>query len=94
MNDSPHRASAFETVKHYFNTAADQLKLDPSARKLLMLPKREITVEVPVELDDGTLETYVGFRVQHNNARGPMNCLLYTSPSPRDATLSRMPSSA
>ena len=72
MNDSPHRASAFETVKHYFNTAADQLKLDPSARKLLMLPKREITVEVPVELDDGTLETYVGFRVQHNNARGPM----------------------
>lgn len=72
MNDSPHRASAFETVKHYFNTAADQLKLDPSARKLLLLPKREITVEVPVELDDGTLETYVGFRVQHNNARGPM----------------------
>ncbi len=72
MNKPSHGASEFETVKHYFNTAADQLKLEPSARKLLMLPKREITVEVPVELDDGTLETFVGFRVQHNNARGPM----------------------
>ena len=72
MNKPSHGASAFETVKHYFNTAADQLKLEESARKLLMLPKREITVEVPVELDDGTLETFVGFRVQHNNARGPM----------------------
>lgn len=72
MNHSPQRKSAFETVKHYFNLAADQLELEPSARKMLMLPKREVTVEVPVELDNGQLETFVGFRVQHNNARGPM----------------------
>ncbi len=72
MNRPPHRPSAFDTVKHYFNLAADHLDLAPSARKLLMLPKREITVEVPVELEDGRLETFVGFRVQHNDARGPM----------------------
>ena len=63
--------NAFETVQHYFNRAADQLELDSSWRKLMMMPSREITVEVPVEMDDGQLETFVGFRVQHNSARGP-----------------------
>lgn len=64
--------NAFETVQHYFNTAADELEMSPAVRKMLMMPKREITVEVPVELDDGSIETFVGYRVQHNNARGPM----------------------
>ena len=64
--------NAFETVKHYFDRAADQLDLDPAWRTLMLMPSREITVEVPVEMDDGRLETFVGFRVQHNNARGPM----------------------
>ena len=72
MNPQPQHANAFETVKRYFHTAADHLELEASARKLLLMPKREITVEVPVELDDGRLETFLGFRVQHNNARGPM----------------------
>ena len=67
----PHM-NAFETVLHYFTRAADQLKLDESTRRLLVMAKREITVEVPVEMDDGRLETLVGYRVQHNNARGPM----------------------
>ncbi len=67
-----HHMNAFETVQHYFNRAADQLDLDPSWRTLMMMPSREITVEVPVEMDDGRLETLVGFRVQHNSARGPM----------------------
>ena len=61
-----------ETVQLYFDRAADQLGLDPSMRRLLMTAKREVTVEVPVELDDGTIETYLGYRVQHNNSRGPM----------------------
>ena len=64
--------NAFETVQHYFNRAADQLELESSWRKLMLMPSREITVEVPVEMDDGRLETFVGFRVQHNSARGPM----------------------
>jgi len=75
MNDHTprkHHMNAFETVQHYFNRAADQLELESSWRKLMLMPSREITVEVPVEMDDGRLETLVGFRVQHNNARGPM----------------------
>lgn len=64
--------NAHETVLHYFNRAADVLKIDEGKRRLLTMPKREITVEVPVEMDDGRLETLVGYRVQHNNARGPM----------------------
>ncbi|MDB4381068.1 glutamate dehydrogenase [Mariniblastus sp.] len=64
--------NAYETVLHYFDRAADALDLQESTRRLLKMPKREITVEVPVEMDDGRLETLVGYRVQHNNARGPM----------------------
>ncbi|MEZ6096405.1 MAG: Glu/Leu/Phe/Val dehydrogenase dimerization domain-containing protein [Pirellulaceae bacterium] len=61
-----------ECVQLYFDRAADHLGLDESIRRLLKMPKREVTVEVPVEMDDGRLETLVGYRVQHNNARGPM----------------------
>ncbi len=64
--------TASEAVAWYFDRAADQLELDPSKREMLKMPKREMTVEVPVEMDDGSLQTLVGFRVQHNNARGPM----------------------
>jgi len=63
---------AFEAVQKYFDKAADQLELSESMRKLLVTCKREVQVEVPVEMDDGRLETLIGFRVQHNNARGPM----------------------
>ncbi len=64
--------NANETVHHYFDRAADVLELEESTRRLLKMAKREITVEVPVEMDDGRIETLVGYRVQHNNARGPM----------------------
>lgn len=63
--------NAFETVQHYFDRAADQLEIDASTRRRLKMPKRELTVSIPVEMDDGRLETFVGYRVQHNNARGP-----------------------
>ncbi len=61
-----------ETVQLYFDRAADKIELDSSMRRLLLTAKREVTVEVPVEMDDGRIETYLGYRVQHNNARGPM----------------------
>jgi glutamate dehydrogenase (NAD(P)+) len=62
---------AFEATLQFFNAAADHLDLDPSLRELLLTPKREVQVQVPVELDDGTLKTLIGYRVQHDNARGP-----------------------
>lgn len=61
-----------EAVQLYFDRAADKLELDESIRKRLKLARRELTVQVPVEMDDGRMETLIGYRVQHNNARGPM----------------------
>lgn len=61
-----------EAVQLYFDRAADKLGLDESIRKRLKLARREMTVQVAVEMDDGRQETLVGYRVQHNNARGPM----------------------
>ena len=67
-----HTVKPNEAVQLYFDRAADQMELDPSMRRLLQTAKREVTVEVPVEMDDGRIETLMGYRVQHNNARGPM----------------------
>ena len=62
---------AFEASTKYFNDAADILELDESWRTLLLTPKREVQVQVPVEMDDGSLRTFIGYRVQHDNTRGP-----------------------
>ncbi len=64
--------NSFEAALHYFNRAADQLDLKESMRRLLAIPKREVQVEVPIELDNGELATFIGYRVQHDNSRGPM----------------------
>ncbi len=54
-----------------FNNAAEKLGLDDGMRKVLKTPTREITVAIPVMLDDGRLEVFTGYRVQHSIARGP-----------------------
>jgi glutamate dehydrogenase (NAD(P)+) len=54
-----------------FDHAADQLDLDPGLRKVLRVPKRELTVNFPVTMDDGHVEVFTGYRVQHNLSRGP-----------------------
>lgn len=61
-----------EAVQLFFDRAADHLDLSDSHRRLLKTPKREVTVEVPVEMDNGDLDVLIGYRVQHNNSRGPM----------------------
>lgn len=63
---------AFEAVEHYFNRAAKELQLTSNMSKLLMTPKREVQVQIPIEMDSGELQTFIGYRVQHDNARGPM----------------------
>jgi len=63
---------SFEAVKYYFNRAADQLELTENMRTLLLTPKREVQVQIAVEMDNGELQTLIGYRVQHDNARGPM----------------------
>ena len=54
-----------------FDEAARLLRLDDGLCKVLRTPAREITVNIPVQLDDGRLEVFTGYRVQHSIARGP-----------------------
>ena len=54
-----------------FDEAAKRLKLDDGMRKVLRHPAKEITVHIPVQLDDGRIEVFTGYRVQHSVARGP-----------------------
>ncbi len=54
-----------------FNQAADRLALDSGLRKVLKTPTKELTVAIPVVLDDGRIEVFTGYRVQHSMARGP-----------------------
>jgi glutamate dehydrogenase (NAD(P)+) len=61
-----------EAALAYFNRAADQLDLSESMRRRLIVPKREIQVQVTIELDNDDIATFVGYRVQHDNSRGPM----------------------
>lgn len=63
--------NAFDEVNLFFDRAADRLRLDDGMRDLLMKPWRELTVSVPVRMDDGTLRVLDGYRIQHNAARGP-----------------------
>jgi glutamate dehydrogenase (NAD(P)+) len=54
-----------------FDAAADRLQLSQELRAILRKPKRELTVNFPVRMDDGRVEMYTGYRVQHNINRGP-----------------------
>src|SRR5688500_560575 len=60
-----------DITHNQFETAADLLGLSPEMRKRLSIPFREIAVQVPVLMDDGHVEIFMGYRVQHNGARGP-----------------------
>jgi glutamate dehydrogenase (NAD(P)+) len=61
-----------EAALAYFNRAADHLELPESLRRRLIVAKREVQVQVTIEKDDGEIATFVGYRVQHDNSRGPM----------------------
>ena len=63
---------ASEATNYYFKRAAKQLHLGSRLETVLMTPRREVKVEIVVELDSGELGVFKGFRVQHNNSRGPM----------------------
>jgi glutamate dehydrogenase (NAD(P)+) len=63
---------AFDSTQLYFNRAADQIELSENIRRLLLTPKREVQVQVAIERDNGEIATYIGYRVQHDDSRGPM----------------------
>ena len=63
--------NAFEMAQTQFDNVADTLGLDTSVRELLRNPLREYQFSIPIRMDDGTIKVFRGFRVQHNDARGP-----------------------
>ncbi|HKY31839.1 MAG TPA: Glu/Leu/Phe/Val dehydrogenase dimerization domain-containing protein [Candidatus Polarisedimenticolia bacterium] len=67
----PAQMSMYETANYYFDRAAEWMGLEREMRILLKAPHREIRVEIPIRMDDGRLESFVGYRVQHNGVRGP-----------------------
>jgi glutamate dehydrogenase (NAD(P)+) len=62
---------AFEATNRYFDEAAAQLDLTGNMRTMLVNPDRELRVEVVIEMDSGEIGNFVGYRVQHDNSRGP-----------------------
>ena len=64
--------NAIEAARRYFNQAADHMGLSQNMRTLLLTPKREVKVQIAMEMDNGEIGTYIGYRVQHDDARGPM----------------------
>ena len=63
--------NAFEMAQRQFDDVAKLLKLDPQVCEFLRWPLREFSFRIPVRMDDGSIRVFQGFRVQHNDARGP-----------------------
>lgn len=61
----------FDVAVEQFSIAADVIHLDDDMRKILSHCQREVIVNFPVEMDDGSVEVYTGYRVQHNSGPGP-----------------------
>ena len=62
---------AFRLAVAQFDQAAEAMNLDFKLRERLKIPQRALTVSLPVRMDDGTVKVFMGYRVQHDSARGP-----------------------
>lgn len=67
----PEQINVFDMAQKQFDSVAKLLKLDDEVAELLRWPMREFSFRIPVRLDNGALKVFRGFRVQHNDARGP-----------------------
>ena len=63
--------NAFEMAQAQFDRAARKIDLDPGVSAVLRWPLREFRFQIPVRMDDGSISVFFGYRVQHNDARGP-----------------------
>ncbi len=63
--------TSFDEVNFSFDKAAERLELPDGVRDMLRRPWRELQVSIPVRMDDGSIEVFSGYRVQHNGVRGP-----------------------
>ena len=70
-----------DNVIEQFNTISDIMDLNPNIRKILSITNNEIIIRFPVKMDNGSIEIFTGYRVQHNNALGPYKGGLRYHPS-------------
>ena len=63
--------SPYEIAVEQFDSTLPYLKLDPGVADIMRVPRREVTVHFPVQMDDGTTRIFTGYRVQHSTAAGP-----------------------
>lgn len=75
------KPNLYDNVKKQFIKAADLMGLDPNVRKILQTTSNEITIHFPVKMDDGQIEIFTGYRVQHNDVLGPFKGGLRYHPS-------------
>lgn len=61
----------YQIAQMQFDRAVDKLDIEPWIRDFLKTPRRNVSVDFPVRMDDGSVKMFTGYRVQHNNARGP-----------------------
>ncbi|MBM3988594.1 MAG: Glu/Leu/Phe/Val dehydrogenase [Planctomycetes bacterium] len=77
MSTAPHvkapmdEFNPFQAMAQRFDVAADKLGLDEGLREVLRTPDKELTVSIPITMDNGKLKVFTGYRVQHNFSRGP-----------------------
>ena len=63
--------NAFKMAQTQFDHVAELLNLEPYICEMLRWPMREISFQIPVRMEGGTVRVFFGYRVQHNDARGP-----------------------
>ena len=78
--DGPAEERALDCALGHFQEAAGRLHLDDGMREILTRCKRELTVNFPVKMDNGSLQIFTGYRVHHNDTRGPVKGGLRYSP--------------
>jgi len=69
--DEPARVDMWDMVLTMLDHVVERLDIDPGIHAILRQPERELTVAVPVTMDDGSLRVFTGYRIQHSSARGP-----------------------
>jgi len=79
--EKPQQKSMYDTVLEQLSRTAEAIDLNPNIRKILALTNNEIIVHFPVRMDNGQVEVFKGYRVQHNNILGPYKGGLRYHPS-------------
>jgi glutamate dehydrogenase (NAD(P)+) len=83
-----HHSKFWQNAHFYFDKVYTTMNLDPLWRPYLASPKRVLAVSCPIKMDDGRIQTFTGYRAQHNNARGPFKGgIRYDSSVDRDEVM-------